>query len=54
MARGRSVPTIEELRTLFGPVLSRMVEEERGFICRALEEGVVLYERLIGRGQPLA
>lgn len=25
--------------------LARLVEEERGFICRALEEGVVIYER---------
>jgi len=25
--------------------LAQMVAEERGFICRALEEGVVIYER---------
>lgn len=34
--------------------LAQMIGEERGFICRALEEGVVIYERPEKRCGPLA
>ena len=49
----KAAPTAIQLLVYTPDELARMVAEERGFICRALEEGSVIYERSAEGSGPL-